>query len=67
MTAGYYSDDETTTRNLDGAGFVLVHWVLEGGNGKNHLYVNGAEITGSPADAQQRQHAGHHRDHRPRA
>jgi hypothetical protein len=48
MGAGYYNDDWTTTDNLDGDGLVLVHWVLEGPNGKNHLYVNGAEITGSP-------------------
>ncbi len=25
-----------------------MHWTFEGSNGKNHLYVNGAEITGSP-------------------
>jgi MSHA biogenesis protein MshQ len=48
MGAGYYADDWTTTTGLDNTGFVLVHWVLEGPNGKNHLYVNGAEITGSP-------------------
>jgi hypothetical protein len=48
MAAGYYSDDYTTTRNLDGAGLVLLHWVAEGSNGKNHLYVNGAELVGSP-------------------
>ena len=48
MAAGYYSDDYTTTRNLDGAGLVLLHWVFEGPNGKNHLYVNGAELVGSP-------------------
>jgi hypothetical protein len=48
MAAGYYTDDYTTTRNLDGAGLVLLHWVTEGANGKNHLYVNGAELAGSP-------------------
>ena len=48
MAIGYYNDDWTTTTDLDGGGFVLVHWVLEGPNGKNHLYVNGAEIAGSP-------------------
>jgi hypothetical protein len=48
LEAGYYSNDVPTTRNLDGAGFVLLHWVLDGANGKNHLYVNGAEISGSP-------------------
>jgi MSHA biogenesis protein MshQ len=48
MGAGYYTDDWTTTRNLDGGGLVLVHWVLEGANGRNRLYVNGAEIAGSP-------------------
>jgi len=48
MAVGYYTNDWTTGTNLDGAGWTLVHWVLEGPNGKNHLYVNGAEITGSP-------------------
>ena len=48
MAIGYYTDDWSTTTNLDGGGFVLVHWVFEGTNGKNHLYVNGAEIGGSP-------------------
>jgi MSHA biogenesis protein MshQ len=48
MAVGYYTNDWTTTTDLDGAGWTLVHWVLEGPNGKNHLYVNGAEITGSP-------------------
>ena len=48
MAIGYYTDDWTTSTNLDNAGWTLVHWVFEGPNGKNHLYVNGAEIGGSP-------------------
>jgi hypothetical protein len=48
MAVGYYTNDWTTATNLDGAGWTLVHWVLEGPNGKNHLYINGAEISGSP-------------------
>jgi len=48
VAAGYYNDDWTTGTGVDNGGFVLVHWVLEGANGKNHIYVNGAEIGGSP-------------------
>ncbi len=48
MAIGYYTDDWTTTTNLDGGGWSLVHWVFEGSNGKNHIYVNGVEIPGSP-------------------
>ena len=49
LAIGYYADDWTTTTNLDGAGWTLLHWVSEGGNGKNHLYQNGVEIAGSPS------------------
>ncbi|MGZ3427493.1 MAG: DUF2341 domain-containing protein, partial [Polyangia bacterium] len=48
LAVGYYSNDWPTTTNLDSAGWTLLHWVLEGANGKNHLYQNGVEITGSP-------------------
>ena len=48
LAVGYYANDWTTTSNLDSAGWTLVHWVFEGANGKNHLYLNGVEITGSP-------------------
>jgi hypothetical protein len=48
VAIGYYSDDWLSTADIDGAGWTLLHWVFEGGNGKNHLYRNGVEITGSP-------------------
>lgn len=48
MAIGFYSDDWTTNTNLDGAGWSLVHWVFEGPNGRNRIYVNGVEIAGSP-------------------
>lgn len=48
LAIGYYSDDWTSGTNLDGAGWKLVTWVFEGANGRNHLYVNGVEIGGSP-------------------
>lgn len=45
--AGYYNDDLIPNSNLEGSGWILLHWVLEGPNRKNHLYRNGIEITGS--------------------
>ncbi|HEX8950859.1 MAG TPA: DUF2341 domain-containing protein, partial [Polyangia bacterium] len=48
LAVGFYTNDWTTSTNLDGAGWTLVHWVFEGANGKNHLYQNGVEIAGSP-------------------
>lgn len=48
MAVGYYNPDWTTTTNLDNAGWTLLDWVYEGNNGKNRLYQNGVEITGSP-------------------
>jgi Concanavalin A-like lectin/glucanases superfamily/Domain of unknown function (DUF2341) len=48
LYAGTYNNDWSTTTDIDNAGWTLVHWVCEGSNGKNHFYVNGAEISGSP-------------------
>ena len=48
LAVGFYNPDWTTSTDLDNAGWTLVHWVFEGPNGMNHLYVNGAEISGSP-------------------
>lgn len=48
MAIGFYSNDWTTTTGIDNAGWTLVHWVFEGGNGRNRIYVNGVEIAGSP-------------------
>lgn len=47
MAVGFYSNDWVANSNLDGASWVLLHWVLEP-NGKNHLYRDGQEIAGSP-------------------
>ncbi len=47
MAVGFYANDWTANSNLDNANWVLLHWVLEA-NGKNHLYRDGQEITGSP-------------------
>jgi MSHA biogenesis protein MshQ len=48
VAIGYYSDDWLSSADIDGAGWTLLHWVFEGANGKNHLYRNGVEISGSP-------------------
>lgn len=48
LAVGYYTDDWTTGTILDGTGWTLLHWVSEGANGRNHLYANGVEISGSP-------------------
>jgi hypothetical protein len=48
VAIGYYADDWLSSADIDGAGWTLLHWVSEGANGKNHLYRNGVEITGSP-------------------
>jgi hypothetical protein len=45
---GTFNDDWVPTNNIEGAGWVLLHWVHEGGNKKTHLYRNGVEIAGSP-------------------
>jgi MSHA biogenesis protein MshQ len=50
---GQYNDDWTPNpaNDIEGAGWVLIHWVHEGNNKKNHIYRNGAEIAGSPHNA----------------
>jgi hypothetical protein len=48
MAIGFYGNDWTTAENVDNAGFVLIHWVFEGSNGRNRIYRNGVEISGSP-------------------
>jgi hypothetical protein len=46
---GQYSDDWVPTgHDLRNRGWTLVHWVHEGNNKKVHIFIDGAEIGGSP-------------------
>ena len=45
---GQYNDDWQANNDIEGAGWVLVHWVHEGNNKKVHIFRNGVEIAGSP-------------------
>jgi MSHA biogenesis protein MshQ len=48
---GQYNDDWAASNDIEGANWVLIHWVLEGANKKHHIYRNGVEISGSPHTA----------------
>lgn len=47
--SGLYNDDWAPAgHDLRNDGWTLVHWVHEGQNKKVHIFIDGAEITGSP-------------------
>jgi hypothetical protein len=50
LAVGFYGPDWTPnpSAGIDGAGWTYLTWVFEGGNNRNRLYRNGAEITDSP-------------------
>jgi Concanavalin A-like lectin/glucanases superfamily/Domain of unknown function (DUF2341) len=45
LAVGFYGNDWSNVgSNVDNAGFVLVHWVFEGGNRRSRMYRGGAEV-----------------------
>ena len=44
---GYYTDDMNppTGGDIEGMGFTLLGWTLHGGDKKNHIFINGVELT----------------------
>lgn len=45
---GQYNDDWAVGNDIEGDGWVLLHWVHEGTNKKTHIYRNGVELTMTP-------------------
>jgi hypothetical protein len=46
---GQYTDDfYPANQDIENAGWTMLAWSCEGTNRRNHIYKNGAEITGSP-------------------
>jgi hypothetical protein len=49
VAVGLFADDWTTSGvAISGTGWTMVDWVFDGGDSKSHLFINGAEIPGSP-------------------